>query len=135
MSALVDLVDVLFPTESIPAPPAADSPPDDLATELFASDLPFYIAALNFLCVFIKNHNQQPTEDSENDASNTTNAELDPLIAEIALFLAKLEGWSGYLTGLLAGGCEGEGEVDGIGIADIFALEDVVGRARTFVEG
>lgn len=137
MSALVDLVDVLFPTDTIPAPPAINSPPDDQATDTFASEIPFYIAALNLLCVFIRNHNQQPTEDSENDASNTTNAELDPLIAEIALFLAKLEGWSGYLTAQLASGGEGvdEGEVDGIPIADVFALEDAVGRARVVVVG
>lgn len=160
-STITGLTGVLFPGDEIPEPPQNTTVELSSSTkeegdgdigerlELFADNLPFYIASLNLLHVFVRTHahthDQAITFESSstNPATDTAHAEtsetrgtpsddrleLTTLMNIISSFLTKMEGWNTYLGSRLAGD-KGAEEVDGVSLADVYALEDVLGRVK-----
>lgn len=151
ISDMAVVVDLVFPLEKIPQVPDADKSEQEKerVLETFAAELPFYIAALNLLCLITRKHHEL-AELEEPSASTATQvaSEVDQcnsteeIIKKGEQMLLVLGQWTGYLNAELVieqerrqktGKKHDDGEpvleVEGVAVADVFSLSDAVGRA------
>jgi len=144
LGTVTDLAELLFPATQIGDDPGVDGDPAlEQVVEKFASELPFYIAGLNLLCLVGKNHEDkelgtEATGSASASIPPATEASLDVMLVRGEVMLEKLEKWKDFLVGRLAKGKvagtaeerEERVEVEGVSLSDVFALEDALGRAK-----
>lgn len=159
-SKILDLANLLFPVDSIPQPPPLPSQISTFTSTsdeheheherqqakqspiaTFAINLPFYISALNLLCLYYN------TRHNGSDGGSGSDNDVLGAASQAHPFLATLRAWHVWLTHRVADlttstttaaatgsdtvfDIDVDGDGIGVGIVDVFALEDVLSRAE-----